>query len=145
MANEVHDTLPEETLPNPGADVEMVEGGGADGENMNGGELPFADTDIVEPRTSFASYLMSPVVTLLIGSGDQSILTAHQALLTQSPYFEEACSSFVDDGSVGTQSYLRCSIRKLIPREASSNPSHRLRPRCRRLLPRVPLHGRVLP
>ncbi|CAM1505105.1 Fc.00g107420.m01.CDS01 [Cosmosporella sp. VM-42] len=102
MAEEFQDnTLHEEAPSNPGADFEMTEGGdgGDGGDNANGGELPFADTDIVEPRTTFASYLMSPVVTLLIGLGEQAILTAHQALLTKSPYFEAACMNFMDDGS----------------------------------------------
>ncbi|KAM5351057.1 hypothetical protein ACJ41O_003780 [Fusarium nematophilum] len=88
----------------PSGDVEMTETqentqDGDENENPNGSELPFADTEIVEPRVTFASYLMSPVVTLLVGSGDQSILTAHQGLLAQSPYFREICNSFVEDGS----------------------------------------------
>lgn len=101
MAEEHQDTIPDSTPATAFGDVEMGEGyGGAGAENANGSELPFADTDIVEPRTTFASYLMSPIVTLLIGTSDQTILTAHQALLTQSPYFEAACEDFVDDGSV---------------------------------------------
>ncbi|KAI8677483.1 hypothetical protein LRP88_09491 [Fusarium phalaenopsidis] len=87
----------------PTGDVEMTETQNTqDGEeqgNPNGSELPFADTEIVEPRVTFANYLMSPIVTLLIGSGDQSILTAHQGLLAQSPYFKEICDRFVEDGS----------------------------------------------
>lgn len=88
----------------PTGDVEMTETqntqDGDEQENPNGSELPFADTEIVEPRVTFANYLMSPIVTLLIGSGDQSILSAHQGLLTQSPYFKEICDRFVEDGSV---------------------------------------------
>ncbi|KAF4989685.1 hypothetical protein FGRMN_8954 [Fusarium graminum] len=68
-------------------------------ENGDDTELPFADTQIAEPRVTFANYLMSPIVTLLIGSGDQSILTAHQGLLMQSPYFKDICDAFVEDGS----------------------------------------------
>lgn len=100
MADEFQETpVPDESAANPGADVEMAEGTElAVTENANGSELPFADTDIVEPRISFADYLTSPVVTLLIGAENPQILTAHQALLTQSPWFAEACKDF-DDAS----------------------------------------------
>ncbi|EXF86492.1 hypothetical protein CFIO01_10710 [Colletotrichum fioriniae PJ7] len=83
---------------NPSADVEMAEEGDANAE-----ELPFAEggeSDPVEPRTTFVSYLSSPVVTLLVGQGEsEAIVTAHQALLVQSPFFKEACAEFSDDGS----------------------------------------------
>ncbi|RKK85374.1 hypothetical protein BFJ69_g1519 [Fusarium oxysporum] len=72
---------------------------GEENENADNTELPFADFEVAEPRVTFANYLMSPIVTLLIGSGDQSILSAHQGLLTQSPYFKDICDSFVEDGS----------------------------------------------
>ncbi|KAF4342324.1 hypothetical protein FBEOM_3731 [Fusarium beomiforme] len=72
---------------------------GEENENVDDTELPFPDSEIAEPRVTFANYLMSPIVTLLIGSGDQSILSAHQALLTQSPYFKDICDTFVEDGS----------------------------------------------
>ncbi|KAF5007283.1 hypothetical protein FDECE_6372 [Fusarium decemcellulare] len=95
--------VPHDELAEPTGDVEMTETqqthDGNENENANGSELPFADSEIVEPRVTFASYLMSPIVTLLIGSGDQSLLTAHQGLLTQSPYFKDICDSFVEDGS----------------------------------------------
>ncbi|KAK4116015.1 hypothetical protein N656DRAFT_774202 [Canariomyces notabilis] len=85
------------------ADVEMAEGeAGAASENPNA-ELPFAEggpEDAPAPRTTFLQYLTSPVVTLLVGSGEnETILTAHQGLLTRSPFFAEACAEFVDDGS----------------------------------------------
>jgi hypothetical protein len=78
------------------ADVAEVEATGGDT------ELPFAGEDsIADPRTTFMSYLMSPVISLVIGPSESpSSLTAHQALLTQSPYFAEVCKNFVDDGSV---------------------------------------------
>lgn len=99
MADEFQEA-PDEGGVNPGADVEMAEGGDSTAlENTNGADLPFADSEIVEPRKTFASYLSSPIVTLLIGSEEPVILTAHQALLTKSPYFEAACKNFVDDGS----------------------------------------------
>ncbi|TKW53487.1 hypothetical protein CTA1_12397, partial [Colletotrichum tanaceti] len=86
-------------------DVEME--GVAEGDNANAnaneGDLPFAEggeNDPVEPRTTFVSYLSSPVVTLLVGQGEsEAIVTAHQALLVQSPFFKEACAQFSDDGS----------------------------------------------
>ncbi|KAK4160677.1 hypothetical protein QBC43DRAFT_219272 [Cladorrhinum sp. PSN259] len=70
----------------------------------NGSELPFAEgvpEDTAAPRITFLQYLTSPMVTLLIGSGEnETILTAHQQLLTQSPYFAERCAEFTDDGSI---------------------------------------------
>ncbi|KAH6838518.1 hypothetical protein B0I37DRAFT_358274 [Chaetomium sp. MPI-CAGE-AT-0009] len=85
------------------ADVEMAEGAVATTENPNGSELPFAEgvpEDPVPERVSFLQYLSSPVVTLLIGTGDnETILTAHQGLLVRSPYFADACAAFTDDGS----------------------------------------------
>ncbi|KAI6783948.1 uncharacterized protein J7T54_001824 [Emericellopsis cladophorae] len=64
-------------------------------------ELPFAGEEtIAHPRTTFISYLMSSVIRLVVGPPDSlSSLTAHQTLLTQSPYFAEVCKNFVDDGS----------------------------------------------
>jgi hypothetical protein len=67
-----------------------------------GDDMPFAeetmDFDPVPARTTYIDYLKSPIITLLVGQGDeQALLTAHQALLVQSPWFEEACSKFTDE------------------------------------------------
>ncbi|KAJ9137098.1 BTB/POZ domain-containing protein [Pleurostoma richardsiae] len=103
MSDAVHEDAPEATpAPASGADVEMAEG--AEEEVANGrSDMPFAEEEIGEApaeRVTFISYLTSPVVTLLVGSGDhETILTAHQSLLTKSPYFYEACAQFADDGS----------------------------------------------
>lgn len=97
--------FPEEVMPEeqPAGDIEMAEGEAeaeAEPAPANGGELPFAEGGEAEPRTTFISYLTSPVVTLLVGTGEsETILTAHQALLTQSPFFAETCAAFSDDGS----------------------------------------------
>ncbi|EFX00575.1 hypothetical protein CMQ_7577 [Grosmannia clavigera kw1407] len=54
-------------------------------------------------RTSFTTYLRSPVVTLRVGEDEKGAsLTAHQALLVQSPYFAQLCAAFTDDGSPRT-------------------------------------------
>lgn len=109
MAESFHEEILDDTTANPGADVEMTEGGAGEEETgaaaaTNGSELPFAEDgpeEPVAPRTTFLQYLGSPIVTLLIGSGDsETILTAHQGLLTQSTFFAEACAEFADDGSV---------------------------------------------
>jgi hypothetical protein len=98
-----------EDTPSNVADVEMDEGaeevGTGAGESVNGSALPFAeegaDDDAGKARTAFITYLTSPVVTLIAGMGDsETIRTAHQSLLTQSPWFQEACAEFTDDGSV---------------------------------------------
>ncbi|KAK3357974.1 hypothetical protein B0T25DRAFT_540671 [Lasiosphaeria hispida] len=101
------DSFNEEVLEDaPAADIEMAKGAGGDDEtaaNANGAELPFAENgpdDPPAPRVGFLQYLASPMVTLLIGSGDtETILTAHQGLLTQSTYFAEAHAKFSDNGS----------------------------------------------
>lgn len=66
-------------------------------------ELPFAEEQEEEEqaRQTFADYLSSPVVSLLVGKlGEEKVLTAHQALLVKSPYFRDVCATFADDGSV---------------------------------------------
>jgi hypothetical protein len=107
-----------EDLVEPTGDVEMAEtqnrqetllentqentqdAEGEQNENIDETALGIVETEVVEPRITFANYLMSPIVTLLIGSGDQAILSAHQGLLTQSPYFKDICDAFAEDGSV---------------------------------------------
>ncbi|KAL1839412.1 hypothetical protein VTJ49DRAFT_1543 [Mycothermus thermophilus] len=92
------------------ADVEMAEGGGTSATAAAAAELPFAEggeddgaqqqQEKIPPRVSFAQYLATPTVTLLVGTGENvTILTAHQGLLVKSPYFEAACAQFADDGS----------------------------------------------
>ncbi|KMU79985.1 hypothetical protein CISG_08145 [Coccidioides immitis RMSCC 3703] len=47
----------------------------------------------------FLDYLKSPIVELVVGKGDdQTILAAHQGILTSSPYFAELVSQFPEDG-----------------------------------------------
>lgn len=92
----------EDPPANAGDDVEMVEE--AEDASANGAE-PSVSGEVAEeavpPRTTFAQYLTSPVVTLIVGGGHtETILTAHQSLLLKSPFFAEACAEFADDGSV---------------------------------------------
>jgi len=45
------------------------------------------------------SYLKSPIVQLVIGQESaRTTLSAHQDLLTQSPYFEQKCADFTEGG-----------------------------------------------
>lgn len=102
MADVINDDIIEETLVNPSTDVEMAVDETAVAEPS---ELPFTGEEtVVEPevaRVPFIDYLSSPIVTLIVGSsGSETVLTAHQALLTQSPYFKDECDAFTDDGSV---------------------------------------------
>jgi hypothetical protein len=65
-------------------------------ENAENG-LPFPDgaEEEAPSRITYIQYLKSPVVTLLVGHGeDQALLTAHEALLTQSPWFAVTCAKF---------------------------------------------------
>jgi BTB/POZ domain len=71
-------------------DVEMAGAEGeADGENGDfGGIMEDDNTGRQNPQTVFLSYLQSPIVELMVGSGaDATVLTAHEALVSQSPYF----------------------------------------------------------
>ncbi|KIW20407.1 hypothetical protein PV08_00982 [Exophiala spinifera] len=50
------------------------------------------------PQTAFLEYLKSPIVELVVGAGDeQTTLTAHKAMLTQSPYFSNLLATMDDD------------------------------------------------
>ena len=67
--------------------------------------LPFQEETMEElpPRITYIDYLKSPIIGLLVGQGDeQALLTAHQALLTKSPWFEDACAKFSDEVSVSS-------------------------------------------
>lgn len=79
-----------------------VEAGEAEGD-AEGDGLPFQEDEpeIAAPRITFIDYLKSPIVELLVGSGEeQTLLTAHEALLTQSPFFKDACAQFSPDATV---------------------------------------------
>ncbi|KAL2444325.1 hypothetical protein ABEF95_016625 [Exophiala dermatitidis] len=50
------------------------------------------------PRTVFLDYLKSPIVHLVVGSGDdETTLTAHKAILEESPFFKEKLSGLDDE------------------------------------------------
>ena len=104
MADSSHDETLEDASATQGADVDMAEGAGHGEAAANGTELPFAEggpEDPPMPRIGYLQYLASPIVTLLVGSGDnEHVLSAHQALLVQSTWFAEQCAEFANDGSV---------------------------------------------
>ncbi len=78
-----------------------AEGGNQENGNENG--LPFEEEAMEDSpsRITYIDYLKSPVIELLVGQGhEQALLTAHQALLTSSPWFADACAKFSDDISV---------------------------------------------
>lgn len=63
-----------------------------------GDETITANGNAPNPQTIFLEYLMSPIVQIIVGSGDEeTTLTAHKALLAQSPWFEERLSDLPDD------------------------------------------------
>ncbi|KAH7348717.1 hypothetical protein BKA65DRAFT_501231 [Rhexocercosporidium sp. MPI-PUGE-AT-0058] len=83
-----------------GGDVPVVEIEAGEAEEGDG--MPFEAEPMEETttRTTYIDYLKSPVIGLLVGQGDeQALLTAHQALLTKSPWFADACAKFSDDVS----------------------------------------------
>ena len=74
------------------ADVEMAGAEGEDAEVENGDNNEgTADAEVAvrtNPQNVFLDYLKSPIVELRVGGDDDfTILTAHSALLSQSPYF----------------------------------------------------------
>jgi hypothetical protein len=87
------------------ADVEMLED--ADGDEAEAGEQAVNGEDgetstAVNPQTIFLDYLKSPIVELLVGGGgnggdeETTLVTAHEALLTKSPFFAERLADFSD-------------------------------------------------
>lgn len=92
------------------ADVEMVgeeimqveTGANATTNGENGIAFQDKEEEVVIPtRVTFVDHLRSPIVELLVGEGEgQALLSAHQALLVQSPFFEDACSQFSDNDLV---------------------------------------------
>ena len=88
-------------------DVEMVED--AEGEEADVGE-PAANGEednstAVNPQTIFLDYLKSPIVEIIVGGGnggdeEATTITAHQAILTKSPYFAERIGAYTDNRQV---------------------------------------------
>ncbi|OCT48709.1 hypothetical protein CLCR_05082 [Cladophialophora carrionii] len=73
----------------------------ADDDNVEaegGGDTAANGTTAPNPQTIFLEYLQSPIVRIIVGSdGDETTLTAHKAILQQSPWFEERLSELSDD------------------------------------------------
>ena len=99
--------VPESTA----GDVEM-----AGAEEVEGAEIEDGDLDgpagegeengaSVNPQTVFLDFLKSPIVELNVGGGgdgadeEATLLTAHQAILTQSPFFSERLENLGDGDS----------------------------------------------
>jgi hypothetical protein len=61
-------------------------------------------TGLLHLAHTLLSYLKSPIVELIVGSGDaQTVLSAHQALLVKAPYFAERSEKFKPKGLVCTK------------------------------------------
>lgn len=102
MPEDISNEASESAQSNAGVDVDMEGATAVAGDETVVPADDAAEQDAApEPKATFISHLMSPVVTLIVGhNGSESILTAHQSLLAQSPFFQEACAQFADDGSV---------------------------------------------
>jgi hypothetical protein len=91
-----------------GADIEMggeefiaVESEAASADNGVGFEVIETETEEVAARVTYIDYLKSPIIEILVGEGDNvTVLSAHQALLVQSPFFEDACAQFSENAEV---------------------------------------------
>ncbi|KAF2455160.1 hypothetical protein BDY21DRAFT_387236 [Lineolata rhizophorae] len=89
-----------EDAPTSAADVDM--GGAGEDEKVDGFDetMPGVGLPEEQKRTTFLDYLRSPIVELVVGSGeDRTVLAAHEGLLIKSPYFANQCATFAD-GSV---------------------------------------------
>ena len=89
--------------PAADADVEVI----ASGTVENGDALPFAveeEEDVKEPiRLTYIDYLASPMVQLHVTEGENTTtLSAHEALLKKSPWFQEACAQFSSSTAVSS-------------------------------------------
>ncbi|KAH0842196.1 hypothetical protein AYO21_00179 [Fonsecaea monophora] len=92
------------------ADVEMeameetqeVEDDKAAGRGEDAGnDTQIANGNTTNPQTMFLEYLKSPIVHLIVGTGnEETTLTAHKAILQKSPYFSEILSSLDDDSLI---------------------------------------------
>ncbi|MCJ1392648.1 hypothetical protein MMC18_005518 [Xylographa bjoerkii] len=71
-----------------------------DGANGDGTDLEESGQEGTSARTTFIDYLKSPIIELLVGQGeDQTLLTAHQALLIKSPFLEDAVAQFSNEAT----------------------------------------------
>jgi hypothetical protein len=98
---------------------------GANGENGEN-SLPFVEgaMEVIPGRVTYLQYLKSPVIALLVGHGeDQALLTAHQALLTQSPWFAEVCAKFSNEVPVRAPAPAMNPQANCYPRSAASTSS----------------------
>jgi hypothetical protein len=95
MADTAEATPVEETQA--GADLEMEDAG----ETAAPEAVELGDIEPETPkRVTFLDYLKSPIVELVVGSGEeQTTLFAHQAMLIKSPYFADICASFTEGSS----------------------------------------------
>lgn len=86
---------PQVLLGGQDPDVEMAGGeeqeviDAEDGE-AGSGQRAVAKTAASSPQTAFLDYLRSPIIELLIGTGDEAtIIGTHQNILTESPFFAQ--------------------------------------------------------
>jgi hypothetical protein len=93
-------------IPESADDIEMVgeeelgdpADAGADAEDPEATQVSAAN-----PQTVFLDYLRSPIVKLVIGSGDEeTTISAHQAILEQSPFFVDKLATLAPNNlSIG--------------------------------------------
>ncbi|KAI9811665.1 MAG: hypothetical protein M1826_003117 [Phylliscum demangeonii] len=76
------------------ADTSQSDLNGSGGNGVGGATGAPADNEPAqEAPLTFIDYLKSPIIEIMVGSGNvKTLLTAHQALLVQSPFFADACA-----------------------------------------------------
>ena len=83
--------------------IQEVEDDNPDGEGEGAGDETLAanGSTTSNPQTIFLEYLKSPIVQIVVGSGDdETTLTAHKAIIQQSPYFNDMLSALSDDSLI---------------------------------------------
>jgi hypothetical protein len=69
--------------------------GDQNGHGENGQEISDEEDKPLPARVTYVDHLKSPIVELIVGQDNsKTVLSAHQALLVQSPFFENACDQF---------------------------------------------------
>lgn len=97
-------------------------------------------------QLTLSSFLTSPIVKITVGQGEnETVLTAHQTLLLESPFLNEIVGKFGTSGPVShdQRTTSNCHVANtLCAILAVHSPPHR---ECRgiRMLPPIPIHSRL--
>lgn len=95
-----------------------------DGDNNGDGEKDqeIEEEEAIPARVTYVDHLKSPIVEITVGQDDSKVvLSAHQALLVQSPFFDDACAQFSPDTPVWYHNFTANSKQSLTAMLAQVN------------------------